>query len=68
MAAVSTELFECESSCVEWPESLDVTDPDVSVLRSGRLESEVTLLLSALRSTEDSSGGMRGGGAPAWWG
>lgn len=27
IAAASTELFECESNCVECPESLDVTDP-----------------------------------------
>lgn len=36
--------------------------PEVRVLRSGRLLRLVTLLLSALRSTDESSGGGGGGG------
>lgn len=57
-----------------WVTSLELEDvvftqlrlPEVRVLRSGRLLRLVTLLLSALRSTDESSGGGGGGGVSEW--
>jgi len=54
---VSTELFEWVSICVELPESLEVMEPEITVLRRGKLDRLVTLLLSALKSTEETKGG-----------